>query len=282
MNIDYIKYFVVIAETLNLNKASEKLYISPQALSKALKTLEDYYNVKLFERTTSIKCLTSEGEFFLEKANKLLNYYENFDLEMKELSLNNPQGNLLIACDSMCQKYILPDIIDKLVSKYNKIIPKIYTMIPSDVERNILSNDINVGFVSKKVDSSEFNLIKYNETESVIVANSKLKTNWDELNYIVPKLFNRKINSLDGWNDEKFPRKVVLEVESLESAISFCEKGIGAAFLPRIAIEDKLKSKSLFIVSTPPISFIEEIYIIYKKNTRLTLTTKAFLEIINY
>jgi DNA-binding transcriptional LysR family regulator len=280
MNIDYLRYFIVISETLNLNIASEKLHITPQALSKAIKTLEDYYNIKLFERNKSIKSLTSEGEYFLDKAINLVNYYQNLELEMKDLSFKTPQGNLLIACDSMCQNYILPDLIHRLLLKYNKITPKIYTMIPSDVEKYILSNEIHIGFISESINNSEFNSKKFTQTESVIVGNFKKNYNWNELNYIVPKLFNRKTISLDGWDDIKFPRKVILEVESLETAIRLCEKGIGVAFLPKIAIEDNLRKKSLFIVSTPPIKYIENIYLVYKKDKRMTLSTKAFLDII--
>ncbi|HBC31974.1 MAG TPA: LysR family transcriptional regulator, partial [Clostridiales bacterium] len=44
MNIYNLKYFIALANDLSFTKASEKLYISQQALSKHIRCLEDEYD----------------------------------------------------------------------------------------------------------------------------------------------------------------------------------------------------------------------------------------------
>lgn len=40
MTIDQLLYFIKVAETLNLTKASEELFMSESALSKSIKRME--------------------------------------------------------------------------------------------------------------------------------------------------------------------------------------------------------------------------------------------------
>lgn len=51
MDINQMKYIVCIAENdFNITKAADKLYISQPALSKTIKTIEEYLNIEIFKR----------------------------------------------------------------------------------------------------------------------------------------------------------------------------------------------------------------------------------------
>ena len=52
MNTDYLKEFVVLAETKNFWEASDRLYMNQSTLSKHIKNLETDLGVDLFSRTT--------------------------------------------------------------------------------------------------------------------------------------------------------------------------------------------------------------------------------------
>ena len=64
MNTDYLKEFVVLAETKNFWEASDRLYMNQSTLSKHIKNLETDLGVDLFSRTTRRVELTSYGQAF--------------------------------------------------------------------------------------------------------------------------------------------------------------------------------------------------------------------------
>ena len=76
MNLDQIQYFLAIVETGSFTKAAENLWLSQPSLSSAIKKLERELGVTLFERGGRRTKLTSAGELFLEKAQQILQNYE--------------------------------------------------------------------------------------------------------------------------------------------------------------------------------------------------------------
>lgn len=78
MQIEYLYYFLDVARTLSISQSAKELFISPQGLSQAIKSLEKEYNIELFARTKYGFVLTSEGEEFAVCAKEFLKSYERF------------------------------------------------------------------------------------------------------------------------------------------------------------------------------------------------------------
>jgi DNA-binding transcriptional LysR family regulator len=72
MELRHLRYFVTVAEELNVSRASARLRISQPAVSRQLRDLEDELGVKLFARDKSKLKLTPAGEAFLAHARDLL------------------------------------------------------------------------------------------------------------------------------------------------------------------------------------------------------------------
>jgi DNA-binding transcriptional LysR family regulator len=66
-----IEYFAVVAEHLNVRRASEALGLSPPALSKSLGRLEQSMQAKLVERTAKGVALTPVGTALLAQVQRL-------------------------------------------------------------------------------------------------------------------------------------------------------------------------------------------------------------------
>ena len=62
MNYSKLDYFITIAETGNLTKAAEILYVSQPSLSQYLKRLKNSLGAELFDRNSSPLRLTYAGE----------------------------------------------------------------------------------------------------------------------------------------------------------------------------------------------------------------------------
>jgi DNA-binding transcriptional LysR family regulator len=74
MNVElrHLRYFVAVAEELNFTRAAERLHIAQQALSSAIRQLEERVGTQLIERTTRKVELTPAGVALLESARPLL------------------------------------------------------------------------------------------------------------------------------------------------------------------------------------------------------------------
>src|SRR5262249_39673289 len=82
MELRHLRYFVTVAEELNVSRASACLRISQPAVSRQLRDLEQELGVDLFDRTNSKLKLTPAGEAFLAHARDLLRRSKDAASEM--------------------------------------------------------------------------------------------------------------------------------------------------------------------------------------------------------
>lgn len=97
MNLNNLKIFAAVAESENVTRAAERLYISQPAVSKAIQTLEEDLGVQLFSRDKRIGMrLTETGEHILRDARQMLQLEERIR-QTAYLSRNLLEGTLKIA-----------------------------------------------------------------------------------------------------------------------------------------------------------------------------------------
>lgn len=87
--IEDIKYFIVVSETQNITRASERLGLSQPALSYALKRLEQELGAELLIRLKNGIKLTKLGDEFLKRSRKIIFDWE----ELKKIT--DPQSQFI-------------------------------------------------------------------------------------------------------------------------------------------------------------------------------------------
>src|SRR5699024_5857322 len=70
MNFLHLKYFLLVAEELNITRAAERLFISQQSLSNHISNMEKELDVKLFTRSPKLS-LTYAGDLLVETATQI-------------------------------------------------------------------------------------------------------------------------------------------------------------------------------------------------------------------
>lgn len=71
MELRHLRYFRVVAETLNFTRAAARLHVAQPPLSRQIQQLEEELGVALLERSRPLK-LTEAGRFFYEHSAQLL------------------------------------------------------------------------------------------------------------------------------------------------------------------------------------------------------------------
>ena len=72
MELRQLRYFLAVAQELNITRAAERLNMSQPPLSNQIRALEEELGVTLFVRGKRRLTLTEEGSFLLQRAAQLL------------------------------------------------------------------------------------------------------------------------------------------------------------------------------------------------------------------
>ena len=278
MNPEWLRYFVVLAETKNFHQAADRLHVTPQALSKALAGLETELKVTLVDRAHRVRGLTAAGEALLEEALAVIAAVDNAERRMAEWLEPVPRGPVTIAGDSLWHHYLLPDLLAGLVVEWPAMRPKLYEMLSEDAERWVAEGEIEIGLLLNAPSRTDLICWAGMASPYVIAGKPGPKTGWQDQAYIVPRFFRRETpGSLDGWQESAFPRRIAAEVELLETAIKLAMAGVGAAFLPELAVRGQLANGELAIVADAPIAFQDELFVVRRKGVRPTPAARAVL-----
>ena len=76
MNINQLRYALVVAASGSMREAATKLYVSQPALSTSIRELEEELGILIFERNNKGISITAEGNEFLTYAKKAVSQYE--------------------------------------------------------------------------------------------------------------------------------------------------------------------------------------------------------------
>ena len=84
MNITELRYLVAIMECGSVSGAAKQLYAAQPNVSKALKNLEEEYNIRIFERSSTGMIPTEQGRHFIEQAERVLREVDRLDRSVQE------------------------------------------------------------------------------------------------------------------------------------------------------------------------------------------------------
>ncbi len=100
MEIKQIKYFVEVVRQGGMTQASEHLYIAQSTISKAIKNIENEYDITLFDRSQKQIKLTDIGQTFYDNSLEFLALFEKLSLEMNDI-VNVQKGHIKIGLSPM-------------------------------------------------------------------------------------------------------------------------------------------------------------------------------------
>ncbi|WP_103071172.1 LysR family transcriptional regulator [Aquimarina sediminis] len=89
MNLQFIKYFLVLSSTENFTKGAKQVNVVQSTFSAGIKKLEEHFGVQLFERNNRNVKLTKYGQQFLPKAKELLNKWSDIEQDFNVINLES-------------------------------------------------------------------------------------------------------------------------------------------------------------------------------------------------
>ncbi|REC50392.1 LysR family transcriptional regulator [Chryseobacterium pennipullorum] len=117
MDIQQIRYFLVLAKELHFWNTAGKVNITQSALSRQIKALEEELGIMLFERNKRNVKLTPAGTFLYEKWAQVLNELDFFNEHARQIQLGEV-GTLIISHPDSLSASFLPDVLSRISSSY--------------------------------------------------------------------------------------------------------------------------------------------------------------------
>lgn len=144
MDIRQLRYFVSLCELGNFSAAAQKLYLTPQALSKSIKRMEEELGVQLLLRNNDGVELTRPANRLLEGAHTLIAQFDTLLADTQQLA--GHQTTLQISLSYGVMVSVLYDFVAAFRTKYPHITLNIDETSDINAEHKVLEHTAQMGF----------------------------------------------------------------------------------------------------------------------------------------
>lgn len=141
-----LKYFIEIANCLNISRAAKSLGISQPSLTLAMRRLEDAIGAIVFIRHKRGVTLTPTGKHLLTYARQLLQQWEAIKTEALAAT-QEIEGCFTLGCHVSVACYMLPHFLGELLKPYPKLELKLKHDLSRKITEDIIDLKVDIGLV---------------------------------------------------------------------------------------------------------------------------------------
>ena len=141
-----LRYFLEVANTLNLSRAAERLGISQPALTLAIKRLEDTFGQPVLIRSKTGVRLTRSGIKLVARVRLLLEQWDKLKEEV-DLEETEVRGTYSIGCHPSVALYTLEHFVPELLAANPFLEIKLFHDLSRKITEDVISCRIDFGLV---------------------------------------------------------------------------------------------------------------------------------------
>jgi DNA-binding transcriptional LysR family regulator len=241
-----LEAFSVMAAELNFTSASEKLNISPSALSRRIQKVETFLNTKLFLRTTRHVQLTPVGKELLVRTLELTKSFDEMVLALEE-RYHAPATRVVVACVPSATSTGLLGAFQQFTREHSKVQLSIADSTGNAVMESVLSRRADFGITYLGQDDPTLEFIPLLHDEFVVATRpdgllaKRASVSWKELGEEPIATAWRGAGIRLLMNRELARHNIAFEcsyeVQHIATAIDLVNAGVGIAVVPRLVLE---------------------------------------------
>jgi DNA-binding transcriptional LysR family regulator len=284
-----LKVFCTVAETKSFSKASEIIHLTQPAVSLQIQALEELYETKLFDRSSSTVSLTPAGEILYRYAKEILALYAAAEKNIGELT-GLVKGSISVGASTTIGNYLLPNVLADFRRTHPKIKVHLFVGNTKRIVEYLNSGNIDFGIVEGDITRQKLIV------EKLIV---------DELVVIIPPLHpwakKREVSIYDVVKEpfilreegsgtrqiiEKYLNKHGISTHEMKASMMLgstvaikgaVESGVGVSIVSRWAARKESKYGSLKLLSIKEEKLLREFALIHQKNSIASHAVDEFL-----
>ena len=254
MNFLHLKYFLLVAEELNITRAAERLYISQQSLSNHISNMEKELDVKLFTRSPKLS-LTYAGGLLVETATQILDLHSQFLTKVGDIN-RHYMGVLRVGISHTCGLALLPEILPQFQTEFPMVEFSLFEGNSTHLEDELSHGRVDLIVCFQPIMVEGVEVVPLTE-EPLILVVPKVFTQqlfgdraqevreqyasgadidaFQHLPFILIKRGNRTRSTVDQYFSRHFFKpKLILETENTITTLAMAEAGVGITICPEL------------------------------------------------
>ncbi|MBE9409163.1 LysR family transcriptional regulator [Staphylococcus epidermidis] len=288
MEIKQIKYFVEVVRQGGMTQASEHLYIAQSTISKAIKNIENEYDITLFDRSQKQIKLTDIGQTFYDNSLEFLALFEKLSLEMNDI-VNVQKGHIKIGLSPMMNVQMFTNALNQFHRLYPNVTYEVIEGGGKIVENLTSNDDVDIGITTLPVDHTEFHSISlYNEELLLVVSNDHHLAHLNKVDMADLKdeefvLFHDdyylKDQIIENCKRLGYYPKTVANISQISFIANMIQQGIGISIVPESLVN--LMGNNVTSIQLENVELSWHLGVIWRKDAYLNHVTRKWIEFIS-
>lgn len=162
MTLRHMKILVEVYRQNSVTKAAQALHLSQPSVSLALRELEDYYGVTLFERVGRRISPTECGREFYGYAVHVVSLMDELETRMRNW---DAIGTVRIGATVTIGTYLLPELVRRYQAEFPALHVDVQVRRASQVEQLVLDNRIDLGLIETQTEHEELVAVPFSRDE---------------------------------------------------------------------------------------------------------------------
>lgn len=248
-----LRIFCVAAESRNFKEAAALLGISPQAVTRAIKELEEQRGEILFYRSTRQIKITTDGEYLASQARIAVDALDGLLIKSPQAKPDEMKGVVRLTVSAVLGRRLVVPALTKFALRYPDIIVDCNL---TDSHSNVIDERIDIGIRTgflpdNRYIARELAFINFYSvgTPELMAQVGKPETIADLDAYPLTALFDNKTGRYWPWaftNSRNFtPAKPRFVADDLEAELQAILAGVGYGHMPGFLVLPLLKSGRL-------------------------------------
>ena len=283
MTLRHLTIFKEVCEKMSITQAAESLNMTQPAVSIAIKELEAFYSVKLFDRINRRIYMTEAGKILRRYADTIM---ERFDESVSVIRDRTNFCGCRMGVNIAVGEEFLPDILKCLKEKNPALRPSATIGNADTIEIMLSENDIDLAVTDTLNNRSGRVVSRLCSEEMKVVCSDKFFSG-DSIS--VEKLAEQPLllrEKGSGCRDcieaalKAHDCKITPMVESTStlSLVNLAKKGLGMTVLPETLLRHIKENSSMHVVSVQDCCFERHHYITYIANKYMSAAIKQCIE----
>jgi len=285
-----LKVFCAVAETRSFSKASEIIHLTQPAVSLQIQALEEFYETRLFDRSSSTVTLTPAGEILYRYAKEILSLYASAAKDIGELT-GLVKGSISLGASTTIGNHVLPTVLAEFRKAYPKIRVRLFVGNTRRIVELLNATTVDLGIVEGDVTRQKLMIERLLRDELVVIVSPQhpwskkkdisifdvtkepfiLREEGSGTRQIIEKYLNK--HGL-GIND----LKVAMMLGSTEGIKEAVESGIGISIISRWAARKENRYGALKLLSIKEERLYRDFSLITPRNAIISHAVSEFLD----
>lgn len=287
MTIRHLKIFLSVCKSnFNTTKAAETLHMTQPAVSLAIRELEEYYGVVLFDRIGRRLKITESGQRFYEYSAHIISLFDDMEKGMRDW---DAFGVIRIGASITIGSQFLPNYVKAFYNRYPGTKIKAAIGPSEQLEQKILNNELDFALIEGISHVPSFISEEYMEDSLTVICPAA--GSFYPGQQISIEEFCRQnflLREHGSGTRETFERAIesagfsvtpMWEAMSTTALVNAVINGLGIAVLPHRMVTGPIERGLVNAVHVKGLSFKRKFHIVYHKEKFLTSSAKAFMDL---